>query len=114
MRVFAKCLMREKVMDRDEVERRVFEEWEGSVFCCNEWMSEIEWERQREIGENGKSVVAGTHIKQVEGYPPGTEIKFIRLVFHLNKIESRGLELILTKSSPKNSSSMPTLMKCLP
>jgi len=33
----------------------------------------------------------------MEGYPPGIEIKFVSLSFHLNKIKSNGLEFNITE-----------------
>ena len=43
----------------------------------------------KRIGEKG---TAGTHMKHVEGYSPCIKIEFVRLNFHLNKIESNRLE----------------------
>ena len=43
----------------------------------------------KRIGEKG---IAGTHIKHLEGCLSCIESEFIRLSFHLNKIESNGHE----------------------
>ena len=43
----------------------------------------------KRIGEKG---IVGTHIKHLEGCLSCIEIEFIRLSFHLNKIESNGHE----------------------
>ena len=51
-----------------------------------------------------ESAVAGTHIKHVERCPPEIEIEFVRFVFQLKKIESRGVEFNIRKSSLKDSS----------
>ena len=87
-------------------------EKEGSLksereVCCGEWVSDTEWERQRKLGEKGTEWESrreleekGTtriHIKHMEGCPPGIEIKFVSLSFHLNKIESNGFEFNITE-----------------
>ena len=64
-----------------------------------QWVSEwqTKWERWRELG--GKDITR-THIKHVEGYPPGIEIEFVSLGFHLNKNEPNGLEFNITELEP--------------
>ena len=70
-------------------------------------MSDTEWERQRKLGEKGtewesqreleEKGTARIHIKHMECCPPGIEIKFVSLSFHLNKIESNGFEFNITE-----------------